>query len=192
MSSIANDELQVQSRSPKIGARLWQRLWRRQDSVPEKPDGASKSTRSKTAAKIIRSRSLPNVYPATTPEECQRIAAERLDRLTVFQFSSPACRACARVRPRWDRMAAENPDLDFVRIEVSGRNRGFVVRDLGVPSLPHAGLFHPDAGMVETACVGSSQSFRDFASKVEAYRQDGCQVTYNEENGSVVSPDRAS
>jgi len=217
MSSIANDSHPPSSQgasSNNIGTSVLRQLWRRRrnafggqqttkvqqarvsedllttttttttTSVPKKQARAGLSSKAANA----KTRSLPNVFYATTPEECQSIAAEHLDtKLTVFQFSSPTCQACAHAAPRFDRMAKTHEDLNFVYLQVSGRNRDFVVRELGIPSLPYAGLFHPEHGMVETASVKSAALFRHFAATVETYRTNECAVAYdrNEETGQL-------
>lgn len=103
------------------------------------------------------------------------IAENRLSRLTVFKFFSSYCRACKRIEPRFDRLAKENPDVDFVFVPVSATNKKFIVEELGIPALPYGGIYHPEVGMAETMSI-SSQRLGDFEAIVESYREAECQL----------------
>lgn len=188
MSSIADDSYQPAERVRNIGDRLWQQLW----GPRAVAENLTKTTSKEEKARVpplkacTKARSLPNVFYATTPEECQSIAEDHLNKLTVLQFSSKTCQACRHAAPRFDRMATQayanaNDDLNFIFVEVSERNRDFVVQGLGIPALPYAGLFHPEFGMVETASVKNASLFCEFATKVESYRNNKCLVSYKED-----------
>jgi len=82
--------------------------------------------------------------------------------------------------PRFDRLAKENPDVDFVFVQVSATNKNFVVKELGIPALPYGGIFHPQVGMAETMSI-SSQRLGDFEAIVDSYRDAECQLPEVEE-----------
>lgn len=131
--------------------------------------------RKQTDSRVQGKNRLPNVYHARSKEECMEIVETGLNRLTVFKFYSSYCRACKRIEPRFDGMAKENPDVDFVYVRVSASNNQFIVQELGIPALPYGGIFHPEVGMAETMSVGP-QRLADFKAIVESYRDAECQL----------------
>jgi len=152
--------------STSISDRVHQLL--EQKKQEQKEEASKKSAAAKAQA-------LPNVYHANSKEECMEIADKLLNRVTVFKFYATYCRACKKVEPRFDRLARENPDVDFVFVAVSASNKKFVVSDLGIPALPYGGIFHPEVGMVETMSV-TAPRFSDFEEIVASYRDAECQL----------------
>ena len=129
---------------------------------------------------------LPNVFHATSQQECMDIVENKLDRLTVFKFYSNFCRACKQVAPRFDRLAKENPDINVVHVQVTPANKHFVVEELGIPSLPYGGIFDPSMGLVETMNV-KPQRFADFEQIVCSYRDGECQLP-EDETDALAAP----
>jgi len=144
-----------------------------QQLLEQKKQEQRAETSKKSAA--AKAQALPNVYHANSKEECMEIADKLLNRVTVFKFYATYCRACKKVEPRFDRLARENPDVDFVFVAVSASNKKFVVSDLGIPALPYGGIFHPEVGMVETMSV-TAPRFSDFEEIVASYRDAECQL----------------
>jgi len=130
-----------------------------------------------TTNTAIAPQTLPNVAHASSEAELRKlIENQQLDRLTVFKFYSNFCRACKRIAPRFDRMAKENPDVDFVFCQITPESKRYIVTDLGIPSIPYAGIAHPDAagGLVDTMSANSQRfdSFEEvFRSHLEGERQ---------------------
>ena len=116
---------------------------------------------------------IPNILEASTKEQVQAIAADRLDDLTVFRFYSSFCLACKRNRPRFEKLAKNHPDITFVNVKIDKRNKQFAT-DLGVVSTPYGGIFHPDLGMVETMNIASD--FKCFEKAVESYEKGQCDL----------------
>ena len=75
--------------------------------------------------------------------------------------------------PRMDRMARANANLDFVHVEVSSAPvKQFVTEILGIPSVPYAAIFDPDAdGLTQAASVKNAKLFADFEKMVRSYDQ---------------------
>jgi len=133
---------------------------------------------------------LPNVFHATSQEECMDIVENKLDRLTVFKFYSNFCRACKQVAPRFDRLAKENPGINVVHVQVTPANKRFIVEELGIPSLPYGGIFDPSVGLVETMNV-KPQRFADFERIVCSYRDGECQLPEDEKDAFAAPYSRA-
>ena len=131
------------------------------------------------------SQRLPNIFHAESKEECLKLTETKLNRLAVFKFYSAVCQACKRITPRFDRLTKENPDVDFVFVEVSPRNKKFIIGELGIPSLPYGGIYHPDVGLIETMSI-SPKRFSDFEAIFDSYRDQECQLLDCDEHAEVA------
>lgn len=123
---------------------------------------------------------LPNVFHAGSKDECLKLVETSMSRLTVFKFYSSFCRACKRIAPRFDKLARENPEIDFVFVQLSDSTKNFIVSELGIPALPYGGIYHPEVGLVETMSI-CSKRFSDFEAVFGSYRDLACQLPDNDE-----------
>jgi thiol-disulfide isomerase/thioredoxin len=147
-------------------------------------DHEVKNLLQKTASQT--SNSLPNVFQVTSKEECDDIVAGKVDRLTVFRFYATWCRACKRVSSRFDRMARDHPEVNFVNVALTDANKKFIT-DLGIPSIPYAGIKHPEVGLIEKMKI-SANWFADFEKIVSDYNEGKCTLPDTNSDGTYRAP----
>lgn len=122
-----------------------------------------------------KSKTIPNILEASTAEHAMEIASNSLGKLTIFRFHAPYCRACKRNRPKFEKLARDHPDLTFVNVAVNDKNKKFVIRELGVNSIPFGGVFHPEIGMVEAMSI-NNKHFVNFQKIVQEYKAGQCDL----------------
>lgn len=130
----------------------------------------------------------PNVFQVSTKDECEEIVANKVDRLTVVRVYASWCRACKRVAPRFDRMAREHPDVNFVNIALTDTNKKFIEElGIGITSIPYGGIYHPEAGLVEQMKI-SANWFTDFEKIVVDYTEGVCALPETNNDGMYRAP----
>jgi thiol-disulfide isomerase/thioredoxin len=146
------------------------------------------SEKSKESSVAKNSQRLSNMYQASSKEECQTIAQDNMDRLTVFRFFAPWCRACKKIAPRFDKMARDHPDINFVQVPYNDDSKDFIAT-LGIPSLPYGAVFDPTAGLIEQVNINPNK-FDAFEKIVNSYDAGECELTEDmiNENGIYSAP----
>jgi thiol-disulfide isomerase/thioredoxin len=127
---------------------------------------------------------LSNLYELQTIQDYKKIVEDSDNKLTVVQFSAPFCLACKASLPLVRKMAQEMPEVNFVLLTVTKKNR-YDIRDLGVPSLPYGYVHHPNLGLAETLST-NKRHLADFASVVESYQKRECTLPDEVESESGV------
>ena len=153
------------------------------NSIGERMQQMVGNRREKETAESINAKdgpTLPNIFHAGSKDECLKLIDTSMSRLTVFKFYSSFCRACKRIAPRFEKLARENPEIDFVFVQLTDNNKKFIVGELGIPALPYGGIYHPEVGLVETMSV-TSKRFTDFEAIFGSYRDLECQLPYHDE-----------
>jgi len=133
------------------------------------------SQNSKKTSVTKKPQLLSNMYQASSKEECQAIAQEKMDRVTVFRFFAPWCRACKKIAPRFDKMARDHPGINFVQIPYNDQSRDFIQK-LGIPSLPYGAVFDPNVGLIEQVNINPNK-FEAFEKIVNSYDSGECELS---------------
>lgn len=72
------------------------------------------------------------------------------------------------------RMATKFTNVIFVEVPVTEENAA-LHQGLGVPSLPYAHIYHPQAGLVEELKI-SRKHLSDFANKLQTFVSGNCEL----------------
>lgn len=137
-----------------------------------KQQEASRKTKKTTVIK--KPQAIPNMYQASSKEECRAIVQDKMDRLTVFRYYAPWCRACKKIAPRFDKMARDHPEMNFVQVPYTDETKDFIQK-MGIASLPYGAVFHPTAGLVEQVNI-NPRKFGAFEQIVNSYEEGGCEL----------------
>mmetsp|Transcript_1586 Transcript_1586/g.2026 ORF Transcript_1586/g.2026 Transcript_1586/m.2026 type:complete len:245 (-) Transcript_1586:10-744(-) len=95
-----------------------------------------------------KTRPSPNFFTANTLQEYKDIVADENNKMVVVRFFATWCKSCKAIAPHYYRLARQHPDIKFVDVAVTEKNSE-LHQGLGVPSVPFAHIYHPDAGLVE-------------------------------------------
>jgi hypothetical protein len=79
-------------------------------------------------------------------------------------------------------MATKFTNVIFVEVPVTEENAA-LHQGLGVPSLPYAHIYHPEAGLTEKLKI-SRKHLSDFANKLQTYVSGSCEL----KNMETASP----
>ena len=113
-------------------------------------------------------------------DEYKRVVAEERDRIVCVRFYATWCRACKAIAPAFQRLAQQFPTVKFVEVPLTDKN-AVLHQGLGIPSLPFAHIYHPEAGLVEEQKIGKKvfANFRDVVLK--SYVEGFCVLPSSEE-----------
>lgn len=81
----------------------------------------------------------PNVRLVSTPAALA--AATSSPRLVVTHFFCASCPGCRALLPKLHSIAANNPDVDFVKVNTDAPGMADAARDAGVDRLPSFALY---------------------------------------------------
>mmetsp|Transcript_35230 Transcript_35230/g.51755 ORF Transcript_35230/g.51755 Transcript_35230/m.51755 type:complete len:246 (+) Transcript_35230:97-834(+) len=110
------------------------------------------------------------------------------DRLVVVRFYADWCRTCRAIEPSFYRLSSTYPNVAFVEVPVTKENT-FLHKGLGVPSVPYAHIYHPEAGLVEEMKISRS-SFKTFENALFSYVLGFCEIPEDgDELGSASEND---
>lgn len=126
---------------------------------------------------------LPNLrrkpIEVTTLQDYKREVVDVNDRLVVVRFYAPWCKACRAVQSPFYKLAKEyNDTVKFVEVPLTKSN-GFLHDGLGVPSLPYAHIYHPQAGLVEERSI-NKKIFGEFKDVLKTYVNGECEIDWDE------------
>lgn len=77
------------------------------------------------------------------------------NRVVAIKFYAGWCRACKAMKPKYDRVTEDWPDVEFY--ELLFENNKALCRELGIKVLPYVEIIAGDAGKVEGFTCGSSK-----------------------------------
>ena len=91
------------------------------------------------------------------------------------------------MQPYFYKLAHAYKDVQFVECPVTDKNAN-LHQGLGVPSLPYAHVYHPEAGLVEVMKI-NRKYFSRFAKVVHSYAQTSCSLVDGETANPYPDPD---
>lgn len=153
---------------------------KRNDSDNDDGDSNSSSSWIPTASGGF----LPNfssrspVTTVSTLEDYKSAVVDEPNRLVVVRFYAPWCRACKAVASGFRKLALDHSDVKFVEVPLTKTN-AFLHQGLGVPSLPFAHIYHPEAGLVEERSI-NKKIFGDFKHVLQTYIDGECQIDWED------------
>jgi thiol-disulfide isomerase/thioredoxin len=120
--------------------------------------------------------SAPNLRSISTLQEFHD-HVERSPQLTVVRFHAPYCKACKAMAPQWERLAKNQPDIQFVDISYDSRNAEIkhLAKTLQVNKVPHGLVYHPSAGLVESVSM-TKVHFSGVQQQITSYAQGSCSL----------------
>ena len=74
------------------------------------------------------------------------------ERISVIEFSSSKCHACANMRPRIERMAQRWPEVEWHEIRFEGGGNRELFKSLGIKKLPHVQIARRGQAIDSFAC----------------------------------------
>jgi thiol-disulfide isomerase/thioredoxin len=119
-----------------------------------------------------------NVKTVESLQDFKTIVGDETEKLVAVRFHATYCRACNAVAPHFYKLALHHPNVVFVDVPVSERN-AVVHQGLGVPSLPYAHIYHPDAGLVEEHKL-TRKDIADFRHVLQTYLDGSCDIVEEE------------
>ncbi|CAB9496632.1 Thioredoxin [Seminavis robusta] len=150
------------------------------DVIPEtawKPappaPAVDRSSSSSTSSSASEHR-LPNMRTVSTRAEFDEFVKDSTQ-LTVVRFHAPFCKACKAMAPQLERFAKNHPEMNFVQIAYDRRDpevKG-LVQSLRIQKVPYGLVYHPAAGLVESANF-NKKYFSSVEQMLEEYHQGIC------------------
>lgn len=123
------------------------------------------------------------VTPVMTLQEYKAVVADENEKMVVVRFHATWCRSCRAAAPFFFKLADKySPEVKFVEVPLT-KETAFLHEGLGVPSVPFAHIYHPDAGLVEEMKI-SKKNFSEFKKVFETYIAGSCDVA--DTNGSIL------
>jgi len=114
----------------------------------------------------------PNVKTVRTLDEYKKVVAGEKDRIVVVRFFATWCKACKAITPAFFRLANKFSDVSFIEVPVTEETAD-LHQGLGVPSIPFAHIYHPQAGLVEELKM-SKKHFPQFEQALTSYVFGSC------------------
>lgn len=119
------------------------------------------------------------VREVTSLDDYKRHVADEKARLVCVRFYAPWCRACRAVQAPFRKLACDFESVKFVEVPLTQDN-SFLHRGLGVPSLPFAHIYHPEAGLVEERSI-NKKIFSEFREILKNYVNGECPIDWDEQ-----------
>eukprot|EP01023_Acetabularia_acetabulum_P036681 TRINITY_DN346_c1_g1_i2.p1 TRINITY_DN346_c1_g1~~TRINITY_DN346_c1_g1_i2.p1 ORF type:complete len:232 (-),score=20.11 TRINITY_DN346_c1_g1_i2:109-804(-) len=84
---------------------------------------------------------IANIFVVDTPARFQEMLSfcQQHDQLVVVKFFAPTCAACKSISPKLNQIAAQNPDITFIKFNAQDDNMRLQAQEFGVSKLP---FFH--------------------------------------------------
>jgi len=131
----------------------------------------------KSRLKLPRRLASP-VTEVTDIQDYKDVVVEEHNQLVCVRFYAPWCRACKAIQASFRRLPKQYPNVKFVEVPLT-RNNAYLHKGLGIPSLPFAHVYHPEAGLVEERKINKN-IFGDFEKALKTYVDGECLVGYDE------------
>lgn len=144
---------------------------------------------------ILRRRSRKSKRPAkpiiddvVTMQEYKDAVVDEPDRIVVVHFYATWCRSCRAVAPSYLKLAKDYSDVKFVKVPLTKEN-AYLHEGLGVPSVPFAHIYHPEAGLVEEMKM-SKRHFPKLKKRLKTYVDGQCDWPGEEEEALVEEAEK--
>jgi thiol-disulfide isomerase/thioredoxin len=131
----------------------------------------------KSRMKLPRRLASP-ITEVTEIQDYKDVVVEEHNQLVCVRFYAPWCRACKAVQASFRRLPKRYPNVKFVEVPLTQKN-AYLHKGLGIPSLPFAHVYHPEAGLVEERKINKT-IFGDFEKVLKTYVDGECPVSYEE------------
>jgi thiol-disulfide isomerase/thioredoxin len=125
-----------------------------------------------------KSRTSPILQVTDIQQYKDEVAAVK-DQMVCVRFYAPWCRACRAVESSFRRLPREFPGVKFVECPVT-KDNAYLHQGLGVPSLPFAHIYDPEAGLVEERKINKNV-FGEFKDVLKTYVEGECPLTDDED-----------
>lgn len=148
------------------------------DWIPSEDGGFIPNIRARLRPK---ERAAP-ILQVTDIHQYKAEVADVRDRMVCVRFYAPWCRACKAVEASFRRLPRDFPDVKFVEVPVTKDNT-YLHKGLGVPSLPFAHIYDPEAGLVEERKINKNV-FGEFKEILKTYVDGECPIMVVEDESS--------
>ena len=93
-----------------------------------------------------------------------------------MRFFANWCRSCKATKPHFQKLVRtfSEESVKFVEVPLT-EDTAYLQQGLGVPSVPFAHIYHPEAGLVEEMKV-SKPHFSEFSKKLKEYVVGSCDM----------------
>jgi thiol-disulfide isomerase/thioredoxin len=145
------------------------------DWIPSQDGGFIPNLKSRL--KLPR-RSASPITEVTDIQDYKDVVVEEHIQLVCVRFYAPWCRACKAIQANFRRLPKQYPSVKFVEVPLTQKN-AYLHKGLGIPSLPFAHMYHPEAGLVEERKINKN-IFGDFEKVLKTYVDRECPVGYDE------------
>lgn len=120
-----------------------------------------------------------------TLEGYKKIVVDEADKIVVVRFFAPWCKSCKASAPLFRRLVSQySSEVKFVESPLT-KETAYIHEGLGVPSVPFAHIYHPDAGLVEEKKI-NKKVFTEFQTAFESYVRGSCDLPEEIEGESEV------
>jgi thiol-disulfide isomerase/thioredoxin len=119
------------------------------------------------------------VIEVKTMQDYKVVVADEKERLVCVKFYAPWCRSCAAIKPLFKQLTHLHPSVKYVEVPLTKEN-AFLHEGLGVPSLPYAHIYHPEAGLVEERKINKNM-FGEFRDEIlKSYIDGYCPIDWDD------------
>jgi thiol-disulfide isomerase/thioredoxin len=148
-----------------------------EDWIPSKDGGFIPNLKSRLKLRR-RSSAPPSITEVTEIQDYKDVVVEEHNQLVCVRFYAPWCRACKAIQASFRRLPKKYPNVKFVEVPLTQEN-AYLHKGLGIPSLPFAHVYHPEAGLLEERKLNKNV-FADFEKVLKTYVDGECPVGYDE------------
>jgi len=115
----------------------------------------------------------------------KREVADVHDQLVCVRFYAPWCKSCKAIESHFRRLPQtfQGYPIKFVECPVT-KDNAYLHKGLGIPSLPFAHIYHPQAGLVEERKINKTV-FEDFRKVLWTYAYGECPITFDSEGNCL-------
>ena len=109
-------------------------------------------------------------------DDYKRLVADEQNQIVVVRFFAKWCRSCKVSKPQFNKLVHTfaKSSVKFVEVPLS-KDTAYLHEGLGVPSIPFAHIYHPQAGLVEEIKI-SKPHFSTFVDKLQSYVVGSCDI----------------
>lgn len=133
-------------------------------------------------ANITKRKATPSerVLMVDSIQDYKTEVVDEKERLVVVRFYASWCRSCKASESLFKKLVNKySSELKFVQVPLT-KQTAYLQEGLGVPSVPFAHIYHPDAGLVEEMKI-SKPHFRDFKDSLDSYVIGSCDLPIYED-----------
>lgn len=126
----------------------------------------------------------PKVHLVDNIHDYKDIVADEKHQIVVVRFFASWCRSCKATKPLFSKLVKTFSDssVKFVEVPLTKETQ-YLHEGLGVPSVPFAHIYHPEAGLVDEVKI-SKPHFSKFVEKLNCYVVGSCDLP-EEENVAI-------